>query len=451
MNLAGWGNSASASARVYRPDRVALLPALLADAPEARFIARGLGRSYGDAAVTDAAVANAAAILTTALDRFIALDESSGELEAEAGVSLDDIVRVALPRGFFIPITPGTRYVTLGGAIAADVHGKNHHIDGSFAACLIRFDLLLPDGSIVQCSRQQNTDLFFATLGGMGLTGIILTARLRLIPVETGFIVAQRQRMANLDALLDALAAETRDTPYSVAWLDLLAGGARRGRSVLIRGRHARADDLPAHERLTPLGPPPRPPRPFPRFVPAWALNRFTGRIFNARQHARQPDGQRVESVHEFFYPLDRLADWNRAYGRRGFVQYQAVLPHTSSANGLRALLAALHASPIPCYLAVLKTTGPESGGWLSFPIAGHTLAMDLPHRGPRLLQLLAEFDRIVLDHGGRVYLAKDQAMSADIFARMYPRLPEFQALRQRIDPHHRLGSAQSRRLGITP
>lgn len=411
-------------------------------------IARGLGRSYGDPAVIE----GGAVLQMPPLDRLIRFDPSTGVLETEAGVSIETVLDVFLPRGWFPLVTPGTKFVTLGGAIAADVHGKNHHHDGAFSQCVDWFDLMLADGRIIRCSPTGDDferQLFDATVGGMGLTGVILRAALRLRPVESSYINVSYQRAANLDEALDLFARGDEQFTYSVAWIDCLARGGSLGRSVLIRGDHASVADLPPRLAASPLPITHGAKASVPFDFPGFALNRWSVRAFNSLYYFKHADKTTLVDYDAFFYPLDSINHWNRIYGSRGFVQYQPVIPPESARDALVKMLEKITQAGAASFLAVLKTMGPENDGLLSFPRTGATLALDMPNTGSSLLELLSELDRIVLDHGGRVYLAKDAAMSAETFARMYPRLEAFRTVKQEVDPRMRFVSAQARRLGI--
>lgn len=446
MQISGWGNVPRQTARVFRPEKMADTRALVRDEAETTLLARGLGRSYGDASLN----AGGGVLLDTRLCRFLSFDASSGMLECEAGVTLEDILATFVPRGYFPPVTPGTKFVTIGGAIAADVHGKNHHRDGSIAEFVESFDLLTASGETLACSRQQNADAFFSTLGGMGLTGVILQARIRLRPIETAYISVDYQKAANLDEALAAFASGDEKYQYSVAWIDCLARGASLGRSVLIRGNHAEAGELPPELRISPLEPQVSRPKTVPFNFPALALSRFTVRRFNNYYYAKHRTTHAFVDYNEFFYPLDSMLHWNRIYGKRGFFQYQAVFPATADAKCLRRLLGRLSSSGRASFLAVLKTMGKPSGGLLSFPMPGHTLALDIPNAGPKTVEFLQELDQIVLEHGGRVYLAKDACMSRMSFERMYPQLGRFRQIKAALDPANHFDSSQARRLGIT-
>lgn len=433
--ISGWGNFPQVECEVFRPDRAARLDALLDQMPDRTVIARGLGRSYGDAATN----LNAGVVDMTGLDRFIAFDETTGILTAEAGVSYADLIEVLLARGWFPMVTPGTKFVTLGGAVAADVHGKNHHREGSFNACVKSFALLTPTGELLNCSRDQHADVFWATLGGMGLTGLIKTVTIHLRKVSSAFMDVTTTRVNNLDAMLEHFGKTDDDYRYSVAWIDCLAKGDKLGRGVVLQGEHAvDGGDLPRKRSKT-----------VPIDFPSFALNPLSVRAFNGAYYATHRSGKSCEDADTFFYPLDRVQHWNRIYGKRGFVQYQPVFPQADGQAGVRAVIERLVAEKRSSFLAVLKQMGGHDTGPLGFPMKGLTLAVDLP-RAPGIDQFLSELDKLVLEHGGRVYLAKDGSMSAETFNQMYPRLDEFRAVQQRLDPQGVLSSDQSRRLGIT-
>ncbi len=441
--LTGWGRFPVETCRMYRPEARAELAEIVTGAAESSFLPRGLGRSYGDAALNG----DAAVISMLRLDRLLSLDEEEGVLECEAGVALGDVLDAVVPRGFFLPVVPGTRFVTVGGAIASDIHGKNHHLDGTFSRFVVDLTILTPGGEIVRCSPTLYRDLFWATVGGMGLTGIIVTARIRLRPITTRYISVDYRKAPDLDAAL-ALFDEADDQyPYSVAWIDCLTRGRGLGRSVLMFGQHADRERVKDTRLDVSAG---RSKLAVPFDAPGIALNRLSVRAFNAFYYAvhRTRDDALV-SADRFFFPLDGVRDWNRLYGRRGFVQYQAVLPLDRGVSGVRGLLESLSVSGLSSFLAVLKKMGPEGDGHLSFPMEGYTLALDIPRRRG-LGKLLGALDRTVLDHGGRIYLAKDASLVAGAFREMYPRLVRFQSVKNAIDPEGLLSSSQARRLGIT-
>jgi FAD/FMN-containing dehydrogenase len=442
--LSGWGRFPVDSCNVYRPESQRQLAAILESSAQPSFISYGLGRSYGDAPLNS----RGGVICHTRLNRFLAFDAQAGVLECEAGVSLAEILQYFLPRGFFLAVTPGTKFVTVGGAIAADVHGKNHHQDGTFGSFVLDFNLLTPEGETLSCSPHSYPDVFWATLGGMGLTGVILSARIRLRPVESAYVLVDYQKAENLEDALGRMTESDVRYQYSVAWIDCLATGRHMGRAVLMRGNHAPASELPARIR-DPLAAPSRRSWTLPFDFPSLALNSLTVRAFNSfyyivhRHAARQ-----LVDLEKFFYPLDAIHHWNRMYGRRGFVQYQVALPLEGGLAGLKEVLTRLARSRRASFLAVLKRFGTPNPGLLSFPIQGYTLALDLPvARG--LIPLLHESDRVVLDYGGRIYLAKDAVMTSQSFAAMYPKLEQFRALKSQLDPRGRLSSSQARRLAI--
>lgn len=427
----GWGRYPRARAAAVEPATEEELRARLAEPGDA--IPRGLGRSYGDSALAPRL------LLSSGFRHLLAFDPASGELTCEAGVSLGELVDIFLPRGWFPPVVPGTRHVTVGGAIAADIHGKNHHRAGAFGRWVRRLDLMLPDGRVVTCDRQRDAELFRATLGGMGLTGVILRATIELRPVPGGWMRQRALRAANLGEAL-ALFDEHRTATYSVAWIDCLARGRRQGRSVLWLGEHDPEG-----------GPPPRRPRRpgVPFDAPGFLLNRASVSLFNALYfRAARRGGERRVGVESFFFPLDAVAGWNRLYGRRGFTQYQLVLPREAGAAGLSEILDRVARSGRGSFLAVLKLLGPAGEGPLSFPLEGYTLALDFKIER-RLFPLLDELDRVVLDHGGRLYLAKDARMPPTVFQRGYPGEEGFRDLRERLGLKAKLNSLQARRLGI--
>lgn len=438
--LAGWGNYPRAACRLVHAGGAAL-PALVAAEPS--LIARGNGRAYGDAALNQRAT-----LMMDRHDRILAFDPATGRVRAEAGVMLADILDLFLPRGFFPPVTPGTKLVTLGGMVAADVHGKNHHVDGSFCRHVEALELILPDGAMVACTPTQNADLFQATCGGMGLTGVIATVTFRLRRVETAWIRQETVRCPDLASAMRAL-EQAQDSTYAVGWIDGLAGGPHLGRSLVYRGEHAGLDDLDAIRRADPLRIPHRRPLTLPIDLPGLALNGLSVRAFNALYYRRGRPGTALVDWDRYFYPLDSILAWNRLYGRGGFTQYQCVLPRDSSEPGLRALLTRIARAGIGSFLAVLKLLGGQGDGLLSFPVEGYTLALDFPMK-PATLPLLRELDAIVADHGGRLYLAKDARMDADMLRRCYgKRLEQFRAIRHRIGADSHFHSLLSERLGL--
>ncbi len=445
MPLTGVNGLPRQRCAVVRPSKPRHNAQLLADPAVASVIARGAGRSYGDAALNDHPEAGHVVAEQVWLDRLLALDEANATVTCEAGVTLERLIDAVLPRGFFPLVTPGTQLATVGGCLAADVHGKNHHADGSYADMAVAFDLLTPDGQVRHCSRDENAELFWATLGGMGLTGTILRCTLRLKRIASGYIDTTYRRTRDVHGLFDAF--EQPDEPtYSVAWIDCLASGASLGRGVLIQGEHT-AD--PSRITGDPLRLRKRRVIDLPVHLPGIALNRFSVKAFNAAYYGKHKDARTLERYDTFFYPLDAVRNWMRGYGRRGFVQYQSVLPPDGGRAGIVKQLEAIARSGQASFLAVLKKFGGHHDGWLSFPKPGYTLALDLPNRGDTLRKLVAELDAITLDHGGRVYLAKDCFLDRATFDRMYPEADRFRGLRSRIDPQAKLNSSLARRLGL--
>ncbi len=407
-------------------------------------IARGLGRCYGDSALAPRILSSRRA------DKFLAFDEQTGVLTCQAGVSLAEILDALAPRGWFLPVTPGTKFVTLGGAIAADVHGKNHHKEGNFGHHVLSMDVMRADGQVITCGPDREVEFFETTCGGMGLTGIILQATLRMRRIESAYIREEILPADHLDAVMK-LFEQSADWTYSVAWIDCLARGAHLGRSILMRGEHATvAEAAPLLDGREPLDFRAVQKMTVPFTLPGFVLNPLTVRAFNTCYHAAQSRhaGSRITTYDTFFYPLDAIGDWNRIYGKRGFTQYQAVFPTEHSRAGLQELLECISSSGQGSFLAVLKQFGPRTG-FISFPRAGYTLALDFPIT-LRNLQLFDELDEVVLRHGGRLYLAKDVRMSRRMFDLGYENADAFRARVRAWDPAGRFGSRQSQRLGIT-
>ncbi|WP_046727361.1 FAD-binding oxidoreductase [Streptomyces humi] len=444
--VTGWGRTAPTAARLIRPRTYQEAADAVRNCGARGGIARGLGRAYGDAAQN----AGGAVLDMTALDRIHAIDADGGTVLCDAGVSLHRLMEVLLPLGWFVPVTPGTRQVTVGGAIGADIHGKNHHVSGSFSRHVLSFELLTADGHVRTVSR--GTPLFDATVGGMGLTGVILTATVRLLPVETSYMSVDTERAADLDDLLTRLTETDHRYRYSVAWIDLLARGPATGRAVLTRGDHAPLEALGPRTRAgrAPLAFRPRSLPPAPDLVPGGLLGRTTVGLFNELWYRKAPRAStgRLQRVSAFFHPLDGVPHWNRVYGRAGFVQYQFAVGHGQE-DTLRRIVARISERRCPSFLAVLKRFGDADPGWLSFPVPGWTLALDIPAALPGLAALLDELDEEVAAAGGRVYLAKDSRLRPELLTAMYPRLAEFRALRAELDPHGVFVSDLSRRLGL--
>ena len=443
MKLSGWGRYPVLDCRVERLREREALPGLLGRGDT--LIARGNGRSYGDAALNPDLT-----LSMLAMDRMRAFDAKTGLLTCEAGVLLADILDTFAPRGWFPPVVPGTKFVTVGGMIAADVHGKNHHREGAFGAHVESLVLAAADSEVRTCSRTEHADLFRATLGGMGLTGVILSASFRLKPIATAFVMAQTLAGTDLDETM-ALLEASADWPYSVAWVDCLARGAKLGRALMTRGAFMEPGALPPRLARNPLRPASAGRLTIPADAPSVLLNRTSIRLFNALYYRRGRTKAGARPVHfdPFFFPLDRIEAWNRLYGRRGFVQYQCVLPRHESPTGIAALLERIAAAGQGSFLAVLKLFGPGGDGLLSFPMEGYTLALDFPLR-KGVLALLDDLDEITHRHGGRVYLAKDARCAPERMREGYPCLEEFKAVRAETTNAGRgFASALSRRLEL--
>ncbi|MGA0878595.1 MAG: FAD-binding protein [Ilumatobacteraceae bacterium] len=444
--LSGWGLTSPSRANLGSATATELT-SWLTDFDSRGVIVRGLGRSYGDPA------SNAGGAVVTLESSLldIALDRSTGTLRAGGGVSLHDLLEIVLPQGFFVPVTPGTRYVTVGGAIASDIHGKNHHLEGSFGNHLLEIELLLADGTVRSVGPDVEPDLFWATVGGMGLTGIILSARFRLLKVETSRCLVSTRRCDDIDELMSAMTEDDDKFRYSVAWTDLQATGRALGRSVLWRGDHASLSDLNATDRTDPFRYDPQHLITVPPLVPGPGfVNSLTSRVFCEawfRRAPRQRDGE-IKSIPAFFHPLDAIGRWNRLYGRQGFVQYQFVVPFASG-DTVRRIVERVSASRLASPLVVLKRFGASNDGHLSFPMPGWTLTVDLPAGHRELPELLRELDALVLDSGGRHYLAKDAHMSPDAVRRGYPRLAEWKTVQRRVDPTGLWQSDLARRLHL--
>lgn len=443
--VTGWGRTPSSAARVRRPSqRDDLAKASLHAGPRGA-IARGLGRAYGDAAMN----AGGLVVEATGVSGILDLDPQTGLVRALAGTSLDDLLRVCVPQGWFLPVTPGTKLVTVGGAIASDVHGKDHHVTGTIGDHVRSMELALPDGSTRTLTPEHTPDEFWATCGGMGLTGTIVEATIQLRAIESSLVLVDTDRVPDLDRLLTQLSEGESRYRYSVAWIDLLAKGKHLGRSVVHQGDFAPADAAAAKlgDNLLAYQPPSMVPAPP---APSALLNRWTIRAFNELWYRRHPKRRRdeLQTIEKFFYPLDMVDNWPRLYGPRGFLQWQCVVPYGDE-GVLRQIIETIAHHHTASFLAVLKRFGEANPGHLSFPAPGWTLALDIPAGDAVLSPMLQGLDRMVADVGGRVYLAKDSSLHPELVPVMYPRLGEWREVRNRLDPERRMVSDLARRLQL--
>jgi decaprenylphospho-beta-D-ribofuranose 2-oxidase len=430
--IAGWGRSPVVDAQVVAAED-------LERATRGAALSRGLGRAYGDAALP-APGADHKVVRTPLADRILAFDPATGVLRAEAGLSLRDLMRVFLTRGWFTPVSTGTQYVTLGGMIAADVHGKNHHVHGTIGNFVQKLRIRVGTGDVLECSRTEHPDLFVATLGGMGLTGHVLEVELRLEKLPSPWIHEQTERFGSLAEVFSALGQASATSPMTVAWVDTSAPGPALGRGVVMRGRWAPASEAP-----------PEPPRPraaiaVPNVFPSGVMNRWSVQALNAGYyafHGAAPHDHLV-NPEAYFYLLDMLTEWNRGYGKRGFTQIQCVLPRDGAVH--EAYLRRFQDLGGCSFVTVFKDCGPVGEGLLSFPQEGTSLALDIPITSgtPALARELHAF---VIDHGGRIYLAKDSYATPGEIRAMYPRLDAFLSVRETYDPDRTIGSALSKRL----
>lgn len=467
QRIANWGNFPHVEAEIHEALQPPALARTLAGQPA--LIARGLGRSYGDASLGKHVWND------LPRNRILSFDAKSGLLTCEGGVSLEEILRVFVPRGWFLPVTPGTKFVTLGGAIASDVHGKNHHAHGSFCRHVVRIRLMLSDGRIVEATPTTNADLFRATAGGMGLTGLILDASFYLKRIETSFIKQISYRARNLDEMF-RLIDEHGDVTYTVSWMDCLQRGKNQGRGILFTGEHAALSDLNDSQRHDPLAHPHRLKLAVPFMLPGFVLNPMTVKAFNLAVYGTHPWKVHTSIVDydKFFYPLDSIHHWNRIYGPRGFVQYQFVLPEDRGYDGMVRVLDEISKRGLGSFLVVFKKCGDPasfsqagmqrskggspSGGAkiggkvpvfpLSFPMKGYSLALDFAIR-PGLMEFLDHLDELIQSEGGRVYLTKDARMKPKMLRRQYPAVKEFERIRKQLDPKRHIRSHLSERLGL--
>lgn len=427
--ITGWGNYPVIEASIQTPD---MPDNSIFSSINKPVVPRGLGRSYGDSAISRNL------IITNKLNKIESFDPVSGIVICESGVTFEDIINTFLHRGWFLSCTPGTKYISVGGAIASDVHGKNHHITGCFSQCVKFFNLMMPDGKIYRCSRTENPDFFYATCGGMGLTGLIIKVAFRLKPVNSCYINQITYKAKNLEHLFE-LFQNNAHIPYSVAWIDCLTTGTFMGRSLFMAGDHANDNILSYYSKKQVN---------MPVNLPSFFINSWSVRAFNFLYYhrIRQDSIENKVDFNTFFYPLDAIDNWNRMYGKNGFTQYQFVLPKETSLSGLRKILSKISDSGLGSFLAVLKLFGKSNKNWLSFPQEGYTLALDMKIE-PKLFPLLDQLDEIVAEYGGKIYLAKDVRMSKKIFQKGYLMLDKFKEFRQKHKLTEILQSLQSMRL----
>lgn len=432
MSFESWGMYPQIENTVFKFDKEATLARLITEHDE--LIAYGNGRSYGDSAL------NQKIIHVKPYDYFIDFDPEGGLLHVQAGALLSEILEAFVPRGWFLSVTPGTKLITVGGAIASDVHGKNHHIAGCFSQCVEEFRIMPADGKIVNCTRETTPELFKATCGGQGLTGIILDAKIRLKRINSKHIDQTTIKTLNLEETFDAF--ETyKESPYSVAWIDCLAGDSEMGRCLLMTGDFMNDGQLDYRNKRN---------LSVPFNFPKLALNKWSVRAFNTLYHGKT--GKKISrkkvDIDAFFYPLDAIGNWNRIYGKSGFTQYQFILPKATSFEGLKEVLRTVAASGKGSFLAVLKLYGPANDNYLSFPMEGYSLTLDFKiEKG--LFELLDRLDEIVLRHNGRIYLAKDARIKKEIFEQGYPHIDTFRNFRKENGMDRIFQSLQSKRVGI--
>lgn len=441
MKISNWGNYPVIEAKEVAPrDEGAVFDAIKG---KKAWIGRGMGRCYGDSSLAETTVSS------LKMNHFLAFDNQTGILTCEAGVTYEDLLNTFVPKGWFPPVTPGTKFVSIGGAVASDVHGKNHHVEGSFSHHTLSFQLMLASGEIMTCSREENEPIFWATFGGMGLTGIILQVTFQLKKIETSYIKVTSIKAKNLSEILNLL-TQFEHTTYSVAWIDCVKSGDSMGRSLLMKGEHATLEDIKNTRFATkPLAIPQKFKLTVPFYLPSFTLNKLTVGLFNFGIYNTQlsKEVNHIQDYDSFFYPLDVIHHWNRIYGKRGFTQYQFVIPKEAGYEAMKKILEMVVKAGMASFLAVLKTFGKQDG-LLSFPMEGYTLTLDFPIM-PTLFSILDTLDEVVSSYGGRIYLTKDVRVSPEMFAKMYPKLPEFQAILDKIDTGHAIQSLQSKRLKI--
>jgi decaprenylphospho-beta-D-ribofuranose 2-oxidase len=435
MNVSNWGNYPVVQAAIKSFKSVSEIRNILKT--QDFFAARGNGRCYGDSSLQSTIIS------TLKFNHILAFDPANATITCQSGVTFDDLIQFLVPKGFFLPVTPGTKFITVGGAVASDIHGKNHHLDGSFGRHIIILDLLLASGEVVQCGPSEETELFHATCGGMGLTGMILSVQFKLKRIQRNQIEQVSIKAKNLEEIF-SLFEEYKSSTYSVAWIDCLQRGKSLGRSLLMVGEHAASGNTGSVKSKSKFA--------IPFYFPDWVLSFWSIKLFNLLFYHKQfvVRKKSTVSLDQFFYPLDFISSWNKMYGKSGFVQYQFVLPLANSKEGMRRILMEIGKNGTGSFLAVLKLFGKQDTGIISFPMEGYTLALDFPVK-PGLFDFLDRLDKIVLEYGGRIYLTKDARMKQEMFWHSYPNAKQFEKLVQVHNATFKWRSHQSSRLAITP
>ena len=431
MLVSGWGRYPKINANVFNPSSVEECKELIS---KYKIIPRGMGRSYGDSA-------NYKNIIqTTYFDHYIDFDFVNGYLTCEAGTKIIDILDIIVKKGWFLPVTPGSSQITIGGAIASDVHGKNHHLSGTFSKYVKEISLLTGLGDILEISENKNKLIFHATCGGMGLTGLILKAKIKLLKIKSNYIIQKTIKTTCLEEVCEKF-EEYSNHEYSVAWLDCLSKGKFLGKSVLMLGKHA-DDQFNEKSKKISLN--------IPVNAPSQILNKFTIKSFNKIYYAMAKHNEiKHVDLQSYFYPLDSIQNWNRLYGQNGFVQYQFVIPKSNGIKNLKKILLDISENTNGSFLAVLKKFGNINRNLLTFPTLGYTLSLDFKI-SKNIFIFLKNLDENIADYGGRIYLSKDALMNEDIFKKTYPRWIEFEELRHKIGASGKFSSTQSERLGLS-
>lgn len=441
--VANWGKYPVVDANVWEYNNPEKYPGIILD--HTPVIPRGMGRCYGDSALSKHILS------TVKLNHLLDFDPERGILTCEAGVTIEEVLRLFVPRGWFMPVTPGTKFVTLGGAFASDIHGKNHHAKGTFSDHVYWLDMLLPNGEIIRCSKTENADIFNLTAGGMGLTGLIIRLSFQLAPIETSYIRQESIKAKNLDEIMKVF-EDTSSWTNSVAWIDCLSKGKSLGKSIMTVGEFAKVNELTsAKQKKEPLKTHKSGKLFLPFDFPNFTINSLTVRAFNLLYYNKQLSRKKNSIVHyeTFYYPLDGILHWNRVYGKNGFTQYQFVLPPETSREGLIAIIERIGQRKMGSFLTVLKLFGNQQENYIRFPKGGYTLAIDFKIE-PRVWKFLDELDELVLKYGGRVYLTKDVRMKHETLMQSYPQAEEFVRKVKEINPQYTFSSVQSDRIKLT-